>query len=225
MYYAEKKLSRIGKSSLGVIIPREWLFAMGLHKSGDAIRASYDPRLRRVYIDLHPNGADALNFNNISEEYPNDANDFTPQPRTKYLPSPHPAHTAAQWAKCDNTYKEQQLALLKEAEERGFDITTKADFEQYEQIRRDETYQKFYAPKQEVRQYTNFNDIPQPIKDIYFSKVEPFIDNSNSGYPKSEWFRLFLESLNKDTDAKRAEYLSNSIYYLKEKYKRLEDEL
>ena len=230
MYYAEKKLSRIGKSSLGVILPREWLFAMGLHKSGDAIRTSYDPRTRRIFIDTHPNGADALNFNALNSNGYNDQNDYTPQPRTQYPPSPHPKYTPAQWAKCDHFFKKQELEWLKEAEEAGVDITILSEFERFKQVKRDELDRRHYESAQRAQKrqgFFTFNDLPKSMLEFYWDDAAPHIGDYK-GKPdlhnaRADWLRAVNKSLELDTAEGKANFLRIVIEDIKKKYSITDD--
>lgn len=230
MYFTDKNLSRIGSSSLGVIIPREWLFSMGLHKKGDALRLSFDPKTRRIYVDAHPEGVGASN-NALPSVNINDGNDYTPQPKKKYPPSPHPGYTPAQWDKCHHLFKKQELEWLEEAKEAGVDVTSLSNFELFKQKKQNELDNRFHTRKQEPM-YIMFRDLPEDMQKVFNEQIKPYIVSDcyiykeGKGYnARTDWTNAVNKSLELSNPQVKANYLLNVIKSIKKQYNDDLDEL
>lgn len=234
MYFADKKITKIGTSSLGVILPREWLFTMGLSKKGESLRMMFDPVTHRIYIDVHPNGPDALtrlngavaptfsgttgHQNKVYNAPLRDPNDYTPQPRQTYPPSPHPQYTPAQWAKIpegNKSFMLNRLDLERQYREIGLNPDSEADIN------------KFNALQKQARVLCGlFEELPDHPRQTY-EQLRPslyFIDAEQEDNARREWVTCYNVCVLEPSAARRQELTRELVNNLKNTYRRYGDD-
>jgi hypothetical protein len=183
MYTSTKRINKIGKNSKGVILPSEWCFSLGLAFGSD-IQLTFDPVSRAIMLK-------PLMIGTRPPQNYNDPNDYTPQPRRAFPPSPLPTHTPAQWAKVAEHHRQgliDHYELEQAMREQGLNPNNEMDVRKYN-----------YAVKNRHLIATDFSLLPYELQNTYLDLIAPHItDPQKDNLARLEWLDTYNTSLTVD---------------------------